>query len=237
MRVINNEEQLKELFKTGVHVGETVAIHVGSDLEGTIEVWGELTVMLGVWCKNITAKAYHHSRINAMSDTSINVIALNGSTVDARGNTKVEAYGNTKVKVGGNAIVEYEDIGEPAIEAYGNAVVKTLCGRAMIVAYGKTKVEAHGGAFVMAYSNSSIKAYDQVIVDANDSATIEAYDEAIVRARWEVSVKAHNKVIVKSSNCHEIVLQDFSTAIVGEHEDFGRPDVVVASENARVIEY
>ena len=154
MRVINNEEELKELFKTGVRVGETIAIHVGSDLEGTIEVWGELTVMLGVWCKNITVKAYHHSRINAMSDTSINVIALNGS-----------------------------------------------------------------------------------IVDANDNAIVEAYDEAIVRAHWEVSVKAHNKVVVKSSNCREIVLEGFSTAIVGEHEDFGRPDVVVASENARVIEY
>lgn len=38
MRVINNEEQLKELFKIGVRVGETVAINVGSDLEGTIEV-------------------------------------------------------------------------------------------------------------------------------------------------------------------------------------------------------
>ena len=61
--------------------------------------------------------------------------------------------------------------------------------------------------------------------------------EAIVIARWEVSVKAHNKVIVKSSNCHEIVLEDFSVGIVGEHEDFGRPDVVVGSENARVIEY
>lgn len=81
MRVIDNEEQLKELFKTGVRVGETVTINVGSDLEGTIEVWGELTVMLGVWCKNITVKAYHHSRVNAMSDTSINVIALNGSIV------------------------------------------------------------------------------------------------------------------------------------------------------------
>ena len=237
MRAINNEEQLKELFKTGVRVGETVAIKVGSDLEGTIEVWGELTVMLGVWCKNITVKAYHHSKVGIMSDASINVIALNGSIVDARGNTKVEAYGNTKVKVGGNAIVEYEDIGEPTIEAYANAVVKALRGRAMIVAYGKTKIEAHGGTFVRAYGDSSIKAYDQVIVDANDNAIVEAYDEAIVRARWEVSVKAHNKVVVKSSNCREIVLEDFSTAIVGEHEDFGRPDVVVASENARVIEY
>ena len=39
MRAINNEEQLKELFKTGVRVGETVAINVGSDLEGTILVF------------------------------------------------------------------------------------------------------------------------------------------------------------------------------------------------------
>ena len=234
---IENEEQLKELFKTGVRVGETVTINVGSDLEGVIEVWGELTVMLGVWCKNITVKAYHHSRVNAMSDTSINVIALKGSTVDARGNTKVEAYGDTKVKVGGNAIVEYDDIGDPTIEAYGNTVVKALCGKAMIVAYGKAKIEAHGGAFVGAYCNSSIKAYDEVIVDAHDSATVEAYDEAIVRARRVVSVKAYNKVVVKSSNCHEIVLEDSSTAIVGEHKDFGRPDVVVASEKAKVIEY
>lgn len=239
MEIINieNEEQLKELFKTGVRVGETVVINVGSDLEGTIEVWGKLLVTLGSQCKNITVKAYHHSMVGAEHYVSINIIALNGSIVEARGNTKVEAYGNTKVKVGGNAIVEYEDIGEPLIEAYGNAIVKALHGRVMIVAYGKAKIEAHGGAFVMAYGDSSIKAYDEVIVDANDNATVEAYDEAIVRARWEVSVKAHNKVIVKSSNCHEIVLQDFSTAIVGEHEDFGRPDVAVASEKAKVIEY
>ena len=63
MNIINieNEEQLKELLKTGVRVGEKVIIDVGSDLEGTIEVWGELVVMLGVWCKNITIKAYHQS--------------------------------------------------------------------------------------------------------------------------------------------------------------------------------
>ena len=237
MRVINNEEELKELFKTGVRVGETVAINVGSDLEGTIEVWGELVVMFGVWCKNIPIKAFHHSRVGSAHDSSVNIVALHNSIVDASGNTKVKAYGHAKVKLSRNAIVEYDDIGEPIIEVYGNAVVKTLRGRAMIVAYGKTKVEAHGGAFVRAYGDSSIKAYDQVIVEANDNATIEAYDEAIVRARWEVSVKAHNKVVVKSSNCREIVLEDFSTAIVGEHEDFGRPDVVIASENARVIEY
>ena len=156
MEIINieNEEQLKELFKTGVRVGETVVINVGSDLEGTIEVWGKLLVTLGSQCKNITVKAHHHSMVGAEHYVSINIIALNGSIVDASGN-----------------------------------------------------------------------------------ATVEAYDEAIVRARWEVSVKAHNKVIVKSSNCHEIVLEDFSTAIVGEHEDFGRPDVVVAPEKAKVIEY
>ena len=89
----------------------------------------------------------------------------------------------------------------------------------------------------MSDTSINVIALNGSIVDAHDNATVEAYDEAIVRARWEVSVKAHNKVIVKSSNCHEIVLEDFSTAIVGEHEDFGRPDVVVASENARVIEY
>lgn len=51
MNIINieNGEQLKELFKTGVRVGEKVIIDVGSDLEGTIEVWGELVVMFGVW--------------------------------------------------------------------------------------------------------------------------------------------------------------------------------------------
>lgn len=199
MEIINieNEEQLKELFKTGVRVGETVVINVGSDLEGTIEVWGKLLVTLGSQCKNITVKAYHHSMVGAEHYVSINIIALNGSIVDASGNTKVEAYGNTKVKVGGNAIVEYKDIGEPLIEAYGNAIVKALHGRVMIV----------------------------------------AYDKAVVRAHGEVSVKAYAKATVKSLTCREIVLNDFSVGIIGEHKDFGRPDVVVASEKAKVIEY
>lgn len=238
MEIINieNEEQLKELFKTGVRVGEKAIIDVSSDLEGTIEVWGELLVMWNSKCKNITAKAYHHSRINTMNDTSINIIARNGSIVDASGDTKVKSYGDTKIRVLGDAIVEHEGIGEPTIDAYGNASVKAWAG-AMIVAYGKVKVEAHGGAFVRAYNSTTIKAYDEVIVDAYNSATIEAYDNAVVRAHGEVSVKAYAKATVKSLTCREIVLNDFSVGIIGEHKDFGRPDVVVASEKAKVIEY
>jgi len=197
MDVINieNEEQLKELFKTGVRVGEKVIIDVSSDLEGTIEVWGELLVMWNSKCKNITAKAYHHSRINTMNDTSINVIALNGSTVDASGNTKVKVCGDAKVKVSRNAIVEHNDIGHPIIGAYGNASVRAR-GGAIIEAYGKAEIEAHGGAFVRAFNNSSVKAYDGVIVDAYNSTTVEAYDKAIVRAYGEANVSASETVKV-----------------------------------------